>query len=262
MKKQQFVTAFGVVLALILSSGVSAQEEFLMQSLGGVEVWSIPQEAPADGVLATILELRTVDPDSSLVTFTNLAITGGKTHQTWLGGPFGGPTPSVDTVAAGQAFGEGWDKFDTHLLITPPMVGGGAGGGFPGITETNDGSTTDAIGATLPQLAGGFGASTGFGDLAMGAATDAFFLTPENQSNTLPFAYVVTDGVAAGEGEVFLTLGVLGAGIVDAGVDGGAAFGYLGNDPMAIPFAVPEPSAVALAGLACLGLLGLRRRNG
>ena len=55
-------------------------------------------------------------------------------------------------------------------------------------------------------------------------------------------------------------MGVLGAGIINSGQPGGAAFGFRGNDPVVIPF-VPEPSAATLALFALAAVTCLRRRT-
>lgn len=101
--------------------------------------------------MAANIELRTTDPDSLIITLAHLGIEG-KLHHTWLEPPLGVPTPHVGRVQPGPRYGEEWGKFDSHLLIRPEMVGGGAGAGLGGVRELNDGSTS--ISDTLPTVNG------------------------------------------------------------------------------------------------------------
>ena len=94
----------------------------------------------------------------------------------------------------------------------------------------------------------------------MAAETDSFFLLPELQTNEIDFAYLVTpDDSTGAAGDVFLTVGVSGEGIINSGDPGGASFGFNGNDPVVIRF-VPEPAAAALAVFALAAVTCLRRR--
>ncbi len=113
----------------------------------------------------------------------------------------------------------------------------------------------------LPMLDGQATAITGMGDTAMKLQTDAFFLDILFQTNEIEFAYLVTPTDSTGAaGEVFLTVGVLGAGIINSGDPGGASFGFRGNDPVVIRF-IPEPSAAVLAIFALAAVTCLRRRT-
>ena len=223
---------------------------FLVAEEGCVELISIPTEV-GNGLMAAKLVARGVDPEATLVTFTNLSISNA--HQVSAGGDaqtvggtvFGKPE-------AGRTYHEDWIPLDSHLLISEEAIGGGVGLG--GINETNDGASP--VGNSLPELFG-FKPVTGHGTISMRNASDAFFLLPEHQSNILDVAYIVSDGSEPVE----LTLGILGTGIRDAGTENGAAFGYGdGVARISVPFssqAVPEPSGQGLAMLA-----GAHRRNG
>ena len=62
----------------------------------------------------------------------------------------------------------------------------------------------------------------------MNKHTDAFFLLPRFQTNSVDLAYLVTPK-NSGE-EVFVRIGVLGQGIVNSGLPGGARFGFDDQD--------------------------------
>ena len=260
MKKQQVVTTLGAFCALFVAvTTARAQDigERIIAQLGGVQMVAIDQ-APAatPGYLAARVELRT-DAANALVTFENFKLTGSPV-QTWLTGPFGGPT--AKNVVAGPTYPAEWLPYDTHMLISsmppPTMIGGEAGNGFNGITETNDMSIGHIPG--LPDLQG-TPPGSGIGETSMVEATDAFFLAPAFQTNVVELAYAVISEADFNAGQnVFATIGVLGSGIIDSGQPDGASFGFNGNDPVAI--FVPEPTTGLLAGLASLTLLGIRRR--
>ena len=242
-----------VLLGIDSFSAATFSGEILFGEQGGLEVWAIPQPAPAPGFLATRVELRTTDPDGSIVTYTNIRIEG-RVHQTWLDGPFGQPTRDQAFVRPSALYGEGWAALDTHLLMSADMMGGCAGPGYVGISESNDGSSTAH--EFLSPIAGTqFGAKTGYGDLSMQTEFDACFFDPEFQRSEIPWAYVVTDNdPEMGPGEVYLTFGILGIGIIDAGEPGGAHFGYNGQSRLQVPFQIPEPCFASLSTLVWLCL--------
>ena len=134
-------------------------------------------------------------------------------------------------------------------MITSEMVGGGAGGSYDGITETNNGSTSEQL--TLPAvLDGEVPALSGFGKIAMQEPTDAFFFHQEYQEYELDLAYVVISD--ANPNPPGLTLGILGEGTITSGEPGGAFFGD--GDPVPI-LLIPEPGFallwVALIATTC-----------
>lgn len=256
MRRYQLLTSSVAMVCVVLmarfNSPVKAQE-ILLSALGGVEVYSVPQPAPAGGFVATKILLRTSDSNAKIVTFENIKISGD-VHQVFDSVVMD-PTPNADTVGDSALFNGAWGVFDSHLLITPDMVRGEAGNGYSGIFETNNGAFGNG---GLPPSSGGSDAMTGIGDLTMVNQTDAFFLDTPFQSNEVEYAYLVTPAGTAG-GNVFLTLGVLGDGIVNSGDPGGASFGFNGNEPVLVQF-IPEPATGLLVALAGIGLLAIRQR--
>ena len=259
MKKLQIASVLSVVLAFCANT--QAQDEVVFATMGGVQLVSKPVDLGRDDYLATIVEARTVDPNASLVTFTNISITGDVNQVHGSISSAISPEGNAFKEAGGALFDDSWNALDTHLLLTRDMIAGGVWG----VTEMNDGSAGDGGFAALPTTAT---AKVGIGPLANTAPTDAFFVQPEFQLSSIDFAYIVTPAAAAAaDGGVSMTLGLLGSGIVDAGTDGGAAFGYTAdaNTGINVPFTagpiVPEPSSGLMAMMSVLGLLGLRRRK-
>ena len=250
--------AFALLVGtIVLAAAAQTQAMLLVDTQGGVEVWSVPQAVPGPGFVATKLVLKATSPSATLATFENLAV-GGDLVQTWISGPSGTPTAKGEPLA-GPNYAAEWIPFDSHLLIDPSEVGGEVGGGYTGISEVND----DSIGA-IPGLptASGFPPTSGIGAIMMASPTDAFFLQPASQLNQVDFAYLVTQTGAGNS--VTITLGVLGAGIVNSGQPGGAQWGSGDNpEPLVIPFpvaAIPEPATVWLGLLAVAGV-AMRRRT-
>ena len=253
MKKLQIASVLSVVLAFCANTQAQTSfEEGVFATLGGVELVSKPVDLGRDDYIATIVEARTTDPNASLVTYTNISITGA-VHQ--VHGSISSalaPAGNAFEEAAGALYAAEWGALDTHLLLTEAQI---AGGVF-GVQESNDGSFGNAGFEPLPTTAA---AVAGIGPLQNTAPTDAFFVQPEFQLSSIDFAYIVTP---VGAGAVNMTLGLLGSGIVDAGTEGGAAFGYDGNPAVVVPqVIVPEPNAGLMAMMSVLGLLGLRRRK-
>ena len=138
MKTLSIATICGMAFYSLFAASPQAMGqdiEILLAELGGVQMMTIPQGSPGPGLLATKVVLRT-DAANKLVTYENIKITG-LVHQTWLPGAFGGPpgpTPFVDSPGWGQLPPE-WMSADSHILISPSMVAGGAGGSHGGIGE-------------------------------------------------------------------------------------------------------------------------------
>ena len=247
-----------VAAALAFSSLVSFAPQALHAApilagvAGGLEVWSVPDENPPPGLLGTTLILRTQDPMGRIVTFENIAIRGD-VHQVTFPKSSGehdpASTPNIgkftlpddaEIVAA-----------DTHILFTD-FFARAEGAGFQSLMEDNDLSDPAGLGDF------GRGALVGIGDLAMWAPTDAFFLDTDYQRNEIEFAHVVTPDR---DGEVLLTVGILGEHIINSGEPGGARWGF-GDDnpPLAIPF-VPEPAGGSLM-MFVLAIAAARYRRG
>lgn len=255
-----FVALLHVCLSLAVLPRATAQDvEIVAAELGGISVVSIPQPSPLPGLLATRVVLRW-PPESQLVTFEHVSITGA-VHQVWFPELFGPTsTPFVD--------GDGWDVLpvewiaaDSHMLISRSMVGGQAGIGFGSIYEVNDLSNPVMANESLPFLDGQFPAVTGIGDIALDNDNfAAFFVQPEFQLDEIEWGYLVTLDDGTADDNVSLTVGVLGAGIINSDQPGGAAFGFKGNDPVVIPF-IPEPTARVLAMSVVVAFACLRRRT-
>ena len=259
-RRNTFLT-IGIIVSLVSVSVGADDGEILLAERGGLQVVSIPQPSPAPGFVSTHIELRALDPDAKLVTWTNVKIEG-RVHQTWLEGGLGQPTPNLDQVGAGPTYGEDWRALDSHLLLRNNMMGGCTGGCFQGISETNDGLSLAHryLNSIRPQPDIELRPRTGFGNIKMQRETDAFWIQ-DPQTHTMPYAQIVTDYDAInGPGEVHLTFGVLGERVINSGEVGGATFGFDGQEPVLVRFAVPEPNGFWWTWLWGFGWL--RQRSG
>ncbi len=246
----------------LMNTATAQDVEIVAAELGGVSVVSIPQPSPLPGLLATKVVLRTA-PENRLVTFENARISGA-VHQVWIPNPMGPPTPTPRCGVPGwHLLPPEWIAADSHFSFSS-MIGGGAGGcggggGFGGPDEVNDLSNPVGANESLPLLNGVAQAVTGIGETTW-LFPDIFDANIFN-TNEEEFAYVVTPDESTGAaGNVFLTVGVLGEGIINSGEPGGAHFGFFGNDPVVIPF-IPEPSTAALAMFGLVAVTWLRRQT-
>lgn len=245
-------------ILLVCCDNMVAQntDEIVVDTRGGVQVLSIPQPTPLDGLLATKLVFRTENPDHTVVTIEGLSF-AGDVHQAWLEGPLGGPTASLPS--ASPTYHEDWIATDGHLFFDANCIACASGFGDI-LTETNDGSTNERFAHLLPQASAGLGALTGFGELRFQSRQDAFFFKTENQTNEVEFAYLVTTAATdeSPAGVVTMSIGLLGEGIINSGNPGGAQWGLDDGAPLVIPFyVVPEPAGLQVCWIALL--IGLRR---
>lgn len=241
-----------VISIIGLPCTLSAQDEIVFAERGGVQLVSVLQPSPGPGLLATNVVVRSLDPDHQVVTFENLSFQGD-VHQVWPDDfSFACPSCHAKPPEPGSDYGSDWSAYDSHLVIHIDMVGAEQGG-YIAISETNDGSTSTTVGAGLSTISINDDLTihprTGFGDIRMRDTTDAFYVVPQYQTNSVDLAYVVTHNQNP---NVLMTVGILGDGFVHAGQPGGADFGIRGNPPVVIPF-VPEPRSrwaflVAIAG--------------
>ena len=246
---KKVVCALGMFL---FTATLVQANHIVIGSRGGVDVMWVPQSDPGAGFSAGMIALKTTDENAVIVTLEKLSIEGNLV-QTWLSGPFGTPTAKGEPLADATYPAE-WIPYDSHLMIDESQVGGGAGGSYGGISETNDGTIGHIAG--LPE-ASGYPPISGFGAIETDQPADAFFLRPEYHSDSIDLAYVVIPSEL--ETEISLSLGVLGEGFVNSGDPGGANWGF-GDNPVAIHF-VPEPSALLLGALAAFGTLLVRSKR-
>lgn len=221
-----------VLVAVSLAIPGSAGADQLLGARGGVEIWSVPQPSPGPCFVAARIEARAGDPGARLVTFEGLAFRG-RFVQLWQPA-LEGPPRSTPKSPLPDSYPVEWAPYDSRLLIEPSMVGGGAGGGYSGIDETNDGSLTPIDG--LPRL---FSRDppAGFGEISMDLVSDAFFLNAPFQTDTVALAYLVAGAGDATGGQLTMSLGVLGEGITNSGEPDGAQWGGGENpQPLTVSF--------------------------
>lgn len=252
MPRSSIILAVGYLCFL---EAIVSAEPIVLAEVHGVTLSAIPLDSP-EGFQRVLLRFKSPE-DTKIVTF----------HDLQIGGEFrgeGNPTQvCLDALCAshssftppGATWHAAWTRYDTHLLITPDMVGGGAGDAYAGIHDLNDGRYGDQ---GLPKLSDELpvsalvGALVGEGPLRMNQFNDAFFLKEEYQSNSIDFAQVVFRD-EPDRTPVPLTIGVLGSGIVDAGVNGSTVFFDR------VPIIVPEPSGAGLTKLLLVSMFMLFR---
>lgn len=246
-----------IVVISVAFDSFAFGNEILLDERDGMQVLLVPEPSPAEGLVAGRILLR-LDQDhpttpTAIVTFSDLSIRGN-VRQVFL--PDGMKEPT-----ATPRF-ESWDgggnndeliQLDTHLMLTQAMIGGGAGGGFEGITETPG---TEAPGTGLPLEA----PWQTTGDLHQLARTDAFYLDAPFQSSEVELAYVVASDDFALHGETQLSLAaLLKYDAIDCSCGGGGHPLWSEEDPLVIFPLVPEPSTRYLVLFGCLMLSFFRR---
>ncbi len=171
-------------LTIVLSVKTYGQnpQSYLLAWQGDVEVLFTPDPEPLlDGdLMAGVLSLRS-PPGTSLVTFGEITLTN--LHHVARLGVF--PTPNVTDLTDPIHV-----LFDSHLLITPDMIGGSAGDPLREI-GFDDPSAVDPAGIQhrIPDDAHGISAATYRGDIVHG--NGAFFIRPEFHSNSIDLARLV-----------------------------------------------------------------------
>lgn len=224
------VCALGTLLIGIQANAQTG----VQQSAGGVDAVFTPDAVqPTEGLVTGILSLESA-PGTKIVTYDNISFSN--VHQ--VGVP--GRNRTDPTAVADDWFDLGtppeWMANDSYILIRGPGsdesdVGGQVGGGYAGITETNDESDPVGLGDgglhQLPFWDGIDPAPAGVGDINTPLPTDAFFTVSALQTNNVQFARVA--GIAGTTSHV--TLGVLGESIENCTVAGdgtrsGACFDF------------------------------------
>ena len=225
------IVSLSLLLVVVPTSRVSGQS--LLHATGGVEIWALPGDAPANGVFATQIMLSTSE-ENSIERIDQLSFSG-PLHQVWSSDE----PQTVTQPRPSFVFPESWIPFDSHLLI-----GSGEGIGLENVTESNDGAS-DLLSPTDAS------AIVGFGGIELDE-NKAIELDPSLQSNTVLVAYLATR--EANPGAVTMTLGVSGAGIGDPN-------GQVLFENVPILFSVPEPTATLLLQVGAVLFLGLRNRG-
>ena len=64
--------------------GQDVQDPFMFDEQDGVQLWSVPQPSPVEGLNATILRIKAVDDSHTIVSFGSLFI-DGPLVQVWNG---------------------------------------------------------------------------------------------------------------------------------------------------------------------------------
>jgi hypothetical protein len=195
---------------------------------------SVPQPAP-DGLLASILEIRSKSPTQRPVSIDNLAVSG-PLHQVW-DHYFGSPTTphpwDFDELPAD------WAAADSHMMLHYEDIAFDIGGGYR-VEEENDQSNLLDLDSQLTE-AGDHRPLTGLGELRMPLHPSMFALSRETQSKPIQLAYLVVPAVmpeTGGPGEIVLTLGILGADDQDTPLPDEGIIGL--DEPVRFPF-FPEP---------------------
>lgn len=254
MSKTPAVILSAFFLLAVYNNSSNARE-IVFAEADGIQLVSVEQDSPGGGLSATMIQARSVDPDYSIVTLTNLSI--GNVQNVWADTLE--PSPTAQPPVEGQLYHETWIPYDSHLVISGDMIAGTAGEGYAGLTETNDGMVNDdsTLAVITDEGLGEIRPIVGSGDIFLSSPTDAFFLTREARGNSVDIAYVVGTSEAMINLPVTLSVGLLGSqGPPDT--EFFARFGY--DEPINVPF-VPEPSANLLMLVAGLCVAFKSRRS-
>ena len=190
---------------------------------GPFEILARPVRAP-DGLLATVVALRTKDPSHRIASFDRLDLRGA-VHQVFMPGSFGPRSTPQGMLLSGLPGIGRWDQADSQLLVNAHQV---IGAGFHLIDETNDQTSPVELGRVE-----GLDPPSGVGTLAE-SSLSRFSLTTDEQASYVEFLQVVTPASLTDTDGVYLTIGVLG------GDDRGEPWAFHGvvglEQPLQIPF--------------------------
>ena len=176
------VVTWCLTILLNVNANGQAPTSYLLAWQGDVEVLFTPDPQPLlDGdLMGGVLSLRSPD-ETTLVTFGEITFTNLH-HVARLG--------VLPTVTVADHTDPVHALYDSHLLITPDMMGGSAGSPLRE-TGFDDPSTVDPAGVQgrIPADVHGFSTATYRGDIVHGDG--AFFVNVEFQTNSIDLARLV-----------------------------------------------------------------------
>ena len=120
-------TAYFVPLFIMSVSILPLNAEIIFLEGEGIQLVSTPQSSPADGLVATIVSVRAINPNVKIDAFASVSMLGNL-HQVWPGEST--PTVNISIWNAASVEIQDWRLHDSHILISPQWVRGIGGCGF------------------------------------------------------------------------------------------------------------------------------------
>lgn len=205
------------------------------------ELVSIPQAAP-DGLLATVLGVRTKSATNRVATLRQLSFTGDLHQVAWEFRSFTTDTAVIDDFTSPETLPDDWRQVDSHIVISDDDLGAlivppGA------MSEDNDLSNPAGLNDQLSHFSLLFDdipAMTGIGGIGVDRYA-LFSLDTPLQDNFVEVAQLLTPAVmpdTGQRGEVFFRVGILGGDESNVPLPDEGVVGL--DEPLAVPF-FPEP---------------------